>query len=174
MTSHPDEAFRIALDHLDHTAGEMERKWGVDRLRLLVPPELTAKFDRQREAMNDAIFNSHRDPTRAREMCEAMQRGWKKLDEVATEAGAKPLDPVIWETRRGDGTVVAVVATLPEAHAAVRAGRHTEVWALEEVGNMLDAFPSLFSETKRVFPGALVSPPRARTPAKELNDEIPF
>lgn len=173
--SHPDEALRIALDHLDHVANEMERKWGVDRLRLLVDPEWTARFDRQRESMNDAIFNSHRDPVKAREQVEAMTRGWRKLDELATAAGAKPLDPTVFEARKADGTVVALVQAAAETFVVHRQGRAAEVWTLQEFANMLDAFPSLAaSAPKQVFPGAKVLAPRACTPAKELNDEIPW
>ena len=175
MTSHPNEALRIALDHLDYVASEMERKWGVDRLRLLVDPEWTARFDRQREGMNDAIFNSHRDPAKAREQVEAMTRGWKKLDELAEAAGATRLSDFVMEAPKADGTVLAVVNSHHQAHACVRSGRYSEVWTLEEFVNMVEAFPSLAaSAPKQVFPGAKVSAPRARTPARELNDEIPF
>ena len=41
-------AGRAALDEADALAIELERKWGCGRLRLLVSPELRARFDAQR------------------------------------------------------------------------------------------------------------------------------
>ena len=33
----------------------MERRWGIDRLPLLVDPDLRLRFDRQREKLNQAV-----------------------------------------------------------------------------------------------------------------------
>jgi hypothetical protein len=48
-------AGKAHLDGVDALAAEMERKWGCDRLRLLVSPDLREKFDRQRYFLNQAI-----------------------------------------------------------------------------------------------------------------------
>jgi hypothetical protein len=48
-------AGRANIDGADAVAIEMERKWGCDRLRLLVSTELREKFDRQRFLLNQAI-----------------------------------------------------------------------------------------------------------------------
>ena len=50
-----DYAIRAILDGLDHVAVEMERKWGVGRLRLLVSDLLRAKFDAQKDKLDAAI-----------------------------------------------------------------------------------------------------------------------
>ena len=50
-------AGRAYIDGADETASEMEAKWGADRLRLLVTPELREKFDRQRYLFNAAIWH---------------------------------------------------------------------------------------------------------------------
>jgi hypothetical protein len=48
-------AGKAHLDGVDALAAEMERKWGCDRLRLLVAADLREKFDRQRYFLNQAI-----------------------------------------------------------------------------------------------------------------------
>jgi hypothetical protein len=48
-------AIRAIIDGLDQVAIEMERKWGVGRLRLLVNELLRAKFDAQKDKLDAAI-----------------------------------------------------------------------------------------------------------------------
>ena len=48
---------RSYIDGVDAVAVRMERKWGCDRLRLLVSHELREKFDRQRYKMAKAVRN---------------------------------------------------------------------------------------------------------------------
>ena len=48
-------AIRAIIDGLDQVAVEMERKWGVGRLRLLVSDLLRAKFDAQKDKLDAAI-----------------------------------------------------------------------------------------------------------------------
>jgi len=44
-------AARSVIDGVDHVAVEMERKWGVGRLRLLVDDDLRQRFDQQPSAV---------------------------------------------------------------------------------------------------------------------------
>jgi hypothetical protein len=44
----PELVAQAILDGLDETARQMERKWGVGRLRLLVDDALRGKFDAQK------------------------------------------------------------------------------------------------------------------------------
>ena len=46
---------QAVVEGLDQVAAEMERKWGVGRLRLLVSDPLRAKFDQQAERLAAAI-----------------------------------------------------------------------------------------------------------------------
>ena len=48
------------IDGADKVAVEMEKKWGCDRLRLLVDTELREKFDRQRYLFNAAVWHGDR------------------------------------------------------------------------------------------------------------------
>ncbi len=147
-----------AVDTLDILAIAMERKWGADRLRLLVDEELRTKFDRQRKLTNDAITKGElADVLRE---TKRMQAAWRVLDKVASQEPANFLPGTIWETPGPDGAVIQIVreSELAGLMAAenVAAGRKTCVYTLEEVGRILSSFPSLYS-CKDYFPGATIT-----------------
>ena len=50
-------AGQAEIDEVDKVAIAMEKKWGRDRLRLVVGPDLREKFDRQRYLLNQAIWH---------------------------------------------------------------------------------------------------------------------
>ena len=54
----PELVTQAILDGLDETARQMEGKWGVGRLRLLVDDALRAKFDAQKVKLDAAIATS--------------------------------------------------------------------------------------------------------------------
>ncbi|MDA1091480.1 MAG: hypothetical protein O3A85_14375 [Proteobacteria bacterium] len=146
-------AIQSVIDGLDHVASELENKWGVGRLRLLVDNHLRQLFDQQAALFNEAVFAN--DLKSIREHGEGMRRGWVALDQAADQSGAKPLDPDIWEVNGPDGVIV-LVRTNPEAHAVVREGRAAEVWTLDEVAKIIGNLRRTVGEAKRVFPGAQV------------------
>lgn len=163
-----------AIAGVDAVAVEMENKWGVGRLELLVDDELRVKFRKQARKLNDAI-NAF-DAERVRRHAEAMKKAWLALDLAATAAGALALDPEIWEIGLTDGRVVALTRTTAEATAATRQGRHTDVWSLDEIANVIEAFPSIV-KAKQTFPGAIVKSVRAKNnEAFDWNtgDPLPF
>src|SRR5512134_2589645 len=90
-----DYAIRAILDGLDHVAAEMERKWGVGRLRLLVSDLLRARFDAQKDKLDVAIVTNRE--TYIRAQAEGMKRAWSALHKAASEAGYAPLSPKVWE-----------------------------------------------------------------------------
>jgi hypothetical protein len=100
-------AGRAYLDGADETAAEMEAKWGVDRLRLLVDAPWREKFDRQRYLLNRAIW--HGELEQVRLQANRMVNAWLKLNELATAAGWQPLGKQIWEVGLADGSVAAIV-----------------------------------------------------------------
>ncbi|MDA1133256.1 MAG: hypothetical protein O2905_08575, partial [Proteobacteria bacterium] len=67
-----DYAIRAILDGLDHLALDMERKWGVDRLRLLVADPLRARFDAQKDKLDAAVVANEERYVRAQ--AEGMKR----------------------------------------------------------------------------------------------------
>lgn len=146
-------SIQAAIDGVDHLAVEMERKWGVGRLRLLVPVELREKFDRQQRKFGEAV-NGY-DVAEATKHGGAMERAWRALDAAAAQAGAQSLAPVVWEAATEDGRVIAIVRLVEEAHAVTHDGRYVEVWSLDEIVRVLKANPTI-GKAKEVFPGARV------------------
>ena len=157
-------AGRAYLDEADQTAAEMEAKWGADRLRLLVGPELREKFDRQRYLLGQAIWHGELEAVRRESM--RMVKAWLALDAGAVAAGKAPLDPMVWEIAvRADPIgddptphhfVAAIVPDNDHAHRVIAEGRHVVVYTLEEIGRLLAALPTV-AKAKQTFPGAAVT-----------------
>lgn len=147
-------AGRAYLDGADETACEMEAKWGADRLRLLVSPELREKFDRQRYLLNQAVWHGELEDVRRESG--RMVNAWVALDRAATEAGKQPLVPKVWEVALADGRVAAVVQTDHDAAAVNGEGRQVVVYTLEEIGRLLSAYPDI-AIAKATWPGATVT-----------------
>jgi hypothetical protein len=143
-------------DDVDLIAVEMERKWGADRLRLLVGAELREKFDRQRYKFNQAIW--HGTLEEVRQEGARMVKAWQVLDRAATEAGKAQAAPDVWEFPLRDGSVVALVRDWRDAAAMKQqaVGRHVKVYTLDEIANLIENLPQLV-KAKEVFPGAQVT-----------------
>jgi hypothetical protein len=147
-------AGRAFIDGADETAAEMEAKWGCDRLRLLVAPELREKFDRQRYLLNQAIW--HGELEEVRREAGRMVNAWQALDRAAVAAGKSLLAPTVWEVPLEDGSVAAIVPDDAQAHAVVGEGRKVSVFTLEEIGRLLSNYPDI-AKAKLVFPGATIT-----------------
>lgn len=174
-------AGRAYLDGADETAAEMEAKWGCDRLRLLVPPELREKFDRQRYLLNQAIW--HGELEAVRREAGRMVAAWLALDRVAVAAGKDLLAPAVWEVALADGSVAAIVPDDVQAHGVVgegcsfvgseahTAGRKVSVFTLEEIGRLLSNYPDI-AKAKLTFPGATITAVRrsVEDPLKAIHD----
>src|SRR3954447_2491451 len=132
----------------------MQSKWGVGRLRLLVPPETREKFDRQRYLFNAAI--GHGDLEAVRREAKRMITAWLALDKVATSAGKAAISPTVWEVVLADGIVAAIVPSDDHARAVIAEGRTVAVYTLDEIGRLLSAYPEI-AKTKLTFPGAEVT-----------------
>jgi len=173
-------AGRAYLDEADQTAAQMETKWGVGRLRLLVSLELREKFDRQRYLLNQAVWHGELEEVRTQSA--RMIKAYEFLNRTATEAGHQPLDPMVWETTSADGTVIAIVPDATHAHRALSDGRRVAVYSLDEIGRMLSDV-NLLQAAKLVFPGATVTGIKRtiddplefiHDSSASLDDEIPF
>lgn len=173
-------AGRAYLDEADATAAEMEAKWGVGRLRLLVPPDLREKFDRQRYLLNQAVW--HGDLEAVRRESQRMVKAWLALSATAEAAGKLPLAPQVWEVALADGSVAAIVPDYDHARAVVGDGRRVAVYTLEEIGRVLSAYPQI-AAAKIVVPGTELVEVRSRTIGdpldaivdsdRPLDDELP-
>lgn len=155
-------AGRAALDEADAMEVELELKWGRDRLRLLVDTALREKFDRQRYLTSQARWKGSLEDVK-REAAR-MTTAWRALDKAATEAGAKVLDPAIWEVALEDGTVATLVREPQLANRILAEGRRINVYTLEEIAQMISAFPELV-KAKLEFPGATVT--RTKTEVRD-------
>jgi hypothetical protein len=173
MTAHRNitrgeyDAIQAAVDGVDEVARQMEERWGVGRLELLVSDELREKFRKQFRRFNEAI--QEHDVEKVRQSGGGMRRAWEALDKAATAAGAQQLDPDIWEIQLSDGRVVALCRTRPDAFAIYRAGRHMDVWTTDEIRRLIEAFPQI-ALAKQTFPGALVENVRTKGLAEPIEE----
>jgi len=166
-----DRYARAAVERLDEVALDMERKWGADRLPRLVDPALAARFDAQRDKLDEALRSDR--PDAVATQAAAMERAWKALDAAALAAGARPLSPTVWEvTLPSTGEIVAIVRTAEEASAIAR-DRKGAVYTLAEVAVAIDAFGDEVRATKAAFPGAEVTAVRSRELSIGSQPQIP-
>lgn len=166
-----DYRIQALVDGLDVIAHHMEGKWGVDRLRLLVPDVLRARFDRQKDLLDEAIHDGR--PAYVAPQVEAMKRAWAALDQAATENGATGLAPEVWEcTLPSTGETVALVRTDAEAHHVARDRR---AFTVAEIGMLIDRLGTTILNVKRLFPGAAITAVSKNTVGDGMGeDDIPF
>ena len=141
------------IDEADKIAAAMESKWGCDRLRRLVGPELREKFDRQRYLFNQAIWHGQLEDVRRE--ASRMANAWRALDKAAEDSGAKRLDPQVMELVLADGRVAAIVPDNDSARLVIAEDRRMDVYTLDEIARLLNGFPEL-AKAKESFPGAEV------------------
>ena len=159
-----------SLTQLDDLANFMERKWGIDRLNRLVPPEAQARWVATLEAcQGEWIPQAHKD--------QMMMRAWRGMDSAATAAGAEPLPPGLWEQRADDGTIVIICRDTEHAQVEILRAKHdgrvVATWTLEEVVRVVMAQNSaVINEIKTAFPGAVVERDRPR-PVFNGDDPVP-
>lgn len=156
------------VDELDLVAIEMEGKWGVGRLRLLVDVPLREKFDRQRYLLNQALWHGELQDviTQARRMIAA----WRALDRAAEAAGKAHLDTEVWEVAMPSGAVAAIVRDPHQAAKVAAQDRAVRVYTLDEIGRLIEGFPEILA-AKQVFPGATVE--RVRSRVTDPLDAVP-
>ena len=168
-------------DEVSLVAAEMEKKWGVDRLRLLVDKELREKFDRQRYKFSHAIWHGNLQEVivESRRMVAA----WRALDRAAEAAGRPQTAPEVWEVALSNGRVVAVLRDWQDAalFEKQRQDRSAMVYTLEEVARLIEAFPEVI-KARQMFGGGEIT--RTKGPDRDplsgvdafskIDDEIPF
>jgi len=159
---------QAVVDGVDAVAVEMEAKRGCGRLRLLVDDDLRMRFDKQRQKFSTAIYDGHL-PT-VETHAKGMIKGWMLLDKTATENNKTTLNPIIWEARKPNGQVIAVVRNDADAHAVSADKRFVEVWTMDEIARLMGGSWSMIGKAKEVFPGALV----VDVLEKDPDDPIPF
>ena len=146
---------RSFIDGVDKLAIDMERKWGVDRLRLLVGQELRNKFDNQRLKFNHAL--NHGDLEEVKLQTKRMANAWHALDRAAAEAGEEPISTDVWEYTLADGSVLAVVRDDEAVRHLKAEGRHVMVYGLAEIAMLINGYGEALQAVKKEFPGAQVT-----------------
>jgi hypothetical protein len=148
----------------------MERKWGIDRLLRLVPPEAQARWAATLEAcQNEWTPQADKDAM--------MMRAWRGMDAAATAAGAEPLPPGLWEQKADDGTIVVICRDNEHAQVEILRAKHdgrvVATWTLEEVVRVVTAANSaVINQIKTTWPGATVERQRPM-PTFDGDDPVP-
>jgi len=139
-------AGQAGVDEVDAMAIAAERKWGVGRLRLVVPLALRQKFDSQRVRLNDAIAGASNEvlAVECRRMCSA----YKALDAAATAAGAQAR-PDAWEVVVDDDVILTFVRSDADAARFPLDGFKREVWGLDEVAKLIAEYPQIRAAKQR-------------------------
>lgn len=163
---------------VDIVAHEMDKKWGVDRLRLLVGPDLQARFDTQRWKLNQAIDEGSSEQIQVE--AQRTINAYRALDKVASASEATFADPKVLELAQSDGKVLCVVETHSDASRVKNDGREKVVLSLAEIVSLLEHYKAAV-DVLAAFPGAKVTPTRRLDDPVEgikwrgvIDDEIPF
>jgi len=162
---------RAMVDGLDAVAADMDRVWGVGRLRLLVSDSLRAKFDAQQARVDAAVASGQESFILVQ--VEAMRRAWQALDHAARADGATPISPEVWEVGLPTSGEVIALVRLDAELTQVTGGR--PAFTLAEIARLIEALGPDALEAKRVFPGAVITGVRADEPFDwSKGDKIPF
>jgi hypothetical protein len=155
---------RAALDEADALAIELERKWGCGRLRLVVSPDLRARFDSQRWKLHQAQWHGNLDDV-VRE-AGRMARAWRALDVAAEAAGVEPLSPEVWELSLPDGLVVALTRSRAEVHHVADDPRFLVTYTLDDIARLIEQHGPYFARSRK-HDGEKVTPQ-----AREIDDPL--
>ena len=154
--SHPSTYIggQAEIDEVDLVARDMEARWGADRLRLMVDPELRAKFDSQRHKLDRAIWYGSLDDVRTE--ARRMIKAWKALDAKATEMGRERLKPTVWEIPLPNGTVAALVRYNEDVKDVSADSRWVQIYTMDEIGRLIAGFPEIV-RAKEIWKGAEIT-----------------
>ena len=160
---------------VDKIATDMELKWGCERLPGLVSPATASKFGSAKAKLDQAILDN--DPTAVAKRSTVMVKGWKAMDDEATQNGYKPLVPKIWSHTTKSGFMFAVARGNADAIKALRTRDDMEgiaVYSLDEIGMLLESKSmALVNAIKNEWPGSAVAEIKGVTKG-DMNDECPF
>jgi len=161
------------LTEYDRVVSEYERRWGIERLPLLVSPELRDRFWQQIDKLNDAI---HRDaPNDVEHHVAVTLRAYAALEKEAIAMGGVEIGDDVW-TAEVDGKVVAVVRDVHAVGGIKKEMPDALVYCVQEVAAILAKWSEqnkLVADVKDVFPGAVVTDVKL-TMKDKLDDDIPF
>lgn len=111
--------FMVALAPVDEAFRQSEAKWGVGRLERLISQQTLAAYARGWDTYRLALDEG--DAEMLEGIGPKMIAALAFMDNEATQAGHKPLDPSTWEAGLPDGRVLVVVRSNAESAAVIRA-----------------------------------------------------
>lgn len=155
-------AGKEALDAADDLGVQMDRKWGVGRMRLLVDGKLREKFDRQRYLTAQARWEGTLEDVK-RESAR-MVTAYRALDDAAMALGASLVDDSVWEVGIPigmlKGSVLAIVKNDEALPKVAAEGRNVIAVTLDEVARII-GYDHDTLMVKQTFPGAQIEPAKA-------------
>lgn len=162
------------LTEYDRVVSDYERRWGIERLPLLVSPELRDRFWQQIDKLNDAI---HRDaPNDVEHHVAVTLRAYAALEKEAIAMGGLEIGDDVWTAEAQDGTVVAVVRDVHAVGGIKKEMPDALVYCVQEVAAIVSKWSEqnkLVADVKDTFPGAVVTSVKP-TMKDKLDDDIPF
>ena len=166
-----------ALATYDAEVRARDIKWGVDRLPLLVEPELRDRFWAQMELLNKAIAKGS--GPEVEEAVAATVRGVQALERRAIELGAEPVTGEVWEETTPTGAVIAVCKDASEIAKIRDDGRLDRVYTMAEIAALVEQWEAskageMTNKVKSLFPNATIEAVRPKPAELDLDDEIPF
>lgn len=156
------------LTRLDQVQVEYESRWGVNRLPSLCSDDMQAKWNRQRQKLQDAVNQNLL--YGVRDLVDGSIRAYAAMENDALARGNKPHDAEMWDVKHPDsGQVFRIVKSNYDAGIALKDG--AMVFTLQEVARILDAHATI-KDVKATFPDATV----ANIHAVDWNkgDDLPF
>ena len=165
---------RAVIDGVDAKFREMDRKWGIDRLRLNLTDEHRAGFDQQWRNWRNATSTNLYPPVK--QHGDAM-RGWlDAADRLAEGAGHVPEGEKVWQIALEHGERIAICQDDFDRERAVDVD---DTWTLEELAVLIASLPEDARKARKLFaqtPG-LGGVPKVRFTEDRFaagGDELPF
>lgn len=128
------------LDRLDTVACEVESRWGVMRLELLVSHEMNLKWGRQCTRLREALLK--KDAGEVAELVEGSIKGYAAMEREAVALGNKPHDaPLAWTVGLPSGSTLAIVRHPKDAslmNDLKRDHGDVVVWTIDEIANIIE------------------------------------
>lgn len=160
-----------ATQPFDLMARQMEQRWGIDRLVALQTPEVAAKFGQRMAELNEALNAGN--PEEAARLSAICIANMRRMDEIATAAGHKPMPPEVWEIEI-DGQVIVILRDAMQWPVLKAIRGDVKFYTAREVAIAIKAKMdgAWIDEIKREFPGAQVSAIRRTEPETEIEKSI--
>ena len=127
-----------AIIELDKIVSDIEARWGIDRIPMLIDQNLRERFDMQLERLNKAIQMDI--GVEVKREAEAMGRAWLHVEKIAVANGHKELTGEFWQAAMPDGRVLAITQNFDEQYKVSKQYPDMLVYSVEEVANILSSW----------------------------------